>query len=437
MRAVQSSAGAFTPKADARVDRSRRKVSDWDVSGVKGRPLPPSAAGDVYRSPSPLKHEEFTAPVKPKHPVAVAQAESARDAVAILDAFGQPVALPRRSLSTITAAAQKTRPRGTAVRAQADRHTGDSDDEKEPGSDGAEDHRVFAASLRGSSGVQTAASNLTFHDGLYAAEEKRSRSMAAVNQIAAARLDRHWEDAMSDISGSLGELESLFEIGETAEDPAATIAQAKAEAMQAEAELVASWQQRPSPAPPRPQRHAAAGAPAALRQQTPRPRSQQRLLASTPAAAAAPPEQLAPHDLEQMRADVAQLAMAAVRAHEIYKRSLAPSNRRSPTARNEEAGHKLQSHNWSFAEIGGGDTRGGSDTRYQCCAARHAPVTPRGNPSGTGKLICVLLRRAVSSQQAMLRWAEKPGVIEKHRGLPSTELVRSPLCVRARARACV
>ena len=79
---------------------------------------------------------------------------------------------------------------------------------------------------------------------------------------------------------------------------------------------------------------------------------------------AAPPEQLAPHDLEQMRADVAQLAMAAVRANEIYKRSLAPSNRRSPTARNEEAGHKLQSHNWSFAEIGGGDTRGGSDTRY-------------------------------------------------------------------------
>ena len=51
-------------------------------------------------------------------------------------------------------------------------------------------------------------------------------------------------------------------------------------------------------------------------------------------------------------------------------------------------------------------------------------------PSGTGELICVLLRRAVSSQQAVLRWAEKPGVIEKHRGLPSNELVRSPLCVR-------
>ena len=414
VRAVQSSAGAFTPKTDARLDRSRRKVSDWDVSGVKGRPLPPSAAGDIYRSPSPLKHEDFSAPVKPKHPIAVAQEESARHAVEILDAFGQPVALPRRSLSTITAAQKK--------HAQTDRQN-DSDDEKEPGSDGAEDHRVFAASLRSSSGVQTPSSHLTFHDGLYATEDKRSQNMAAVNQMAAARLDRHWEDGMSDISDSLGELESLFEIGETAGDPAATIAQAKAEALQAEAELVASWQKRPSPLSARHQRHDAAGAPAVLRQQTPRPRLQHRLLTNTPAAAA-PPEQLASYDLEQMRADVAQLAMAAARANENAKRSLAQSSRRSTAARNEAAGNKLQSHNWSFAEIGGGDTRGRSDAR--CRAAWHTPVTPRDSDVH-------MLRRALSSQQAMLRWAEKPGLIEKHRGLPSDELVRS----RASLRECI
>lgn len=36
----------------------------------------------------------------------------------------------------------------------------------------------------------------------------------------------------------------------------------------------------------------------------------------------------------------------------------------------------------------------------------------------------------MSSQQAMMSWAERPGVVEQHRGLPANELVHGPLfCV--------
>lgn len=373
--AVQSSAGAFTAKADSRVGRSRRKVSDWDVSGVKGRSLPPSAANDMYRIASPLNHDDpannFSAPVRPKHPIAVAQAEGAGDKQHhLLDAFGRPAAAPRRSLTTLDAA-QKQKLHDTEVRAsdaQTVGGTGDSDNEKESDADEAEDHRAFAASLRGSSsgGVQQQAGVLTFHESLYATEDRRSQSMAAVHRMEAARRDRHWDDAMSDISGSLSDLESLFEIDAAGGDPAATIAQAKAEATQAEAELIASWQKSPSPrssAPPPAQqhRHDAAGAPADIRHQTPRPRSQ-RLLTNTPDTRGLP-EQLVPLDLEEMRADVAQLATAAERAKENARRSLAPSKRSSPKVRNEEAGHKLRNHNWSFAEMGSAD-RGGGEARY-------------------------------------------------------------------------
>lgn len=374
VRAVQSSAGAFTAVADSRADRSRRKVSDWDVSGVKGRQLPPSAANDIYRTASPLNHDDpannFIAPVRPKHPIAVAQAESAGGRqVQLLDAFGRPAASPRRSLTTL-AAAQKQQLHDKEARAsdlQTAGRTGDTDDENEPGVDETEDHRMFASSLRGSScsAVQKQAGALTFHEALYAAEDRRSQSMAAMHRMAAARRDRHWDDAMSDISGSLSDLESLFEIDGAIGDPAATIAQAKAEAMQAEAELIASWQKKPSPrssalAAPH-QRHDAAGAPAALRHQTPRPRSQ-RLLTDTPAARGIP-EQSEPLDLEEMRADVARLATAADRAKENAKRCLAPSKRSSPKVRNEEAGHKLRDHNWSFAEMGRAEL-GGGDARY-------------------------------------------------------------------------
>lgn len=375
VRAVQSSAGSFTAKADARVSRSRRKVSDWDVSGVKGSSLPPSAANDMYRIASPLNHDDpannFSAPVRPKHPIAVAQAEGAGDVrLQLLDAFGRPAAAPRRSLTTL-AAGQKQQLHDTNVRAsdaQTTGQTGDSDDENEPGSNEAEDHRVFAQSLRGSrsGGMQKQAGALTFNESLYATEDRRSHSMAAVHRMEAARRDRHWDEAMSDISGSLSDLESLFEIDEAGGDPAATIAQAKADATQAEAELVASWQKRPSPhsstLPPKleQQRHDAAGAPAHLRNQTPRPRSQ-RLLTNTPAATGLG-EQSVSLDLDEMRADVAQLATAAERAKENAKRSLAPSKRSSPKVRNQEAGHKLRNHNWSFAEMGSAD-RGG-DARY-------------------------------------------------------------------------
>jgi hypothetical protein len=290
VQAMQTSAGALSVRADERPGRSRRRAAEWDVAGIMGRPVPPSAAGDMYRSASPLKDDDpsdnFSPPVKPQHPVAAAHAESAGGQFELLDAFGHPAASPRRSLGTLAAA------RLAREQREADAAGGSSDDEDGGCESTREEHRRFAASLRRQGeaadtpvrGAQREVRALAFHESMYATEDQRSRSMAAATQMAAERLDRHWSDGLSDISGSVSELETAFDLneGEGGGDPvAAVIAMAKAEAMQAEAELVASWRKKHPPPlsrssgtqqqqqQQRQRRHDAAGAPANLRPETP------------------------------------------------------------------------------------------------------------------------------------------------------------------------
>ena len=391
---MQSSAGGSSIGRVERQANTRKKATDWGA-------IPPSAAADIYRSGEPLKHDHpgdqgFSPPVKPQHPIALAQAERSAlgHSVELLTAYGSP-------LPSLRARGEH---HGEHRGAAAQRLLTDDDLDALLDGEEAEAHRTFASSLRqgGSQGIfvdpgkrvdpSRMARTALFTEATFAVEDKREQSMAAVTRMAAARLDRNWDDGMSDLSGSVSEIEAIFRIDAgsgVAHDAAVAIAEATLYAAETERELVDSWRERGS-SQGLPQHVAGAGAPAFIRQQTPARRAPPAM--HTPATSEAPAAQVVQGtpDLAGMRAEIQRLAQAAEQTSADAERL-----RSSKSGRNAQAREKFLGSNWDFSDMA---SDAGSD------GGRHVSVT-----------------------QESLQWAgseQKRALVEAQRGFAKDEITR-------------